>query len=108
MSDPRTLYYLGPLDDLDRQNIRAAKQRVYEGLVVLKAATPDNSQAQVVLFKGTDRELAEVEWPGTTFCLVEKFWGTERLDKALDRCLNGLNAEWERLALAVEWDLEGM
>ena len=102
MPDPTPLYYYGELDDFDRQNIRAAKQQVYDGLVKLVPATPRNSRGQRVLLKGKP----DAPWPGATFIAVEKMYDEKLLD-ALDKVLNGMDDEWTRLELAVELDLGG-
>ena len=98
MSDPKPILYYGELSSFDRQNIAAAKNRVYDGLAKLVPATPENSRDKVVLVIGE----VVTPWPGTYFVAVDAAY-SQGLDKAVARCLNGMEDEWLALELAVEF-----
>lgn len=97
MDEPRTIYYHGTLSDLDRKNIKVAKDRVYTGLVRLVRVT-EGVEGPVLLAPNTPLP----EWSGAWFLRAEPFW-SDALDKALTRCLYGMDEQFMELEVAVEF-----
>lgn len=92
---PKPLPILGNLTDADRQNLKAAKDRVFDGLV--QPCKPDGHERVLVIGKRVDPP------PGVTYYYVDATWH-EGLDMQLDKVLNG-DPEFEQEVLNIRFGL---
>lgn len=85
---------IGNLTDDDVQNIRAAKARVYDGLV--QPCKPDGHQRVLVVGERVEPP------PGVTYYYVDATWH-EGLDRQLSKVLNG-DPEFEQEVLNIQFE----
>lgn len=85
---------IGNLTDDDVQNIRAAKARIYGGLV--QPCGPDGHERVLVVGERVEPP------PGVTYYYVDATWH-EGLDKQLSKVLNG-DPEFEQQVLNIQFE----
>ena len=100
MTEPKPVYYVGYPTEMDALNVKAVKAELYDGLVRMVRATPENSRDQIVLAFGVKGE----PWTETTFVHVEAGHHVS-LRRGLTMILKG-DTVWEELVEAVEMTRE--